>query len=85
MREDFEGTRVVTVPAEERAAVTARLKRRRTARILCGVLIPVVVLTVFFAVMLNVRTLGVGTGNTDGAYGTVLADIEGITEANPES
>lgn len=33
--------------------------------------------------MLNVRTLGVGTGNTDGAYGTVLADIEGITEANP--
>lgn len=83
MREDFEGTRVVTVSAEERAAVTARLKRRRTARILCGVLIPVVVLTVFFAVMLNVRTLGVGTGNTDGAYGTVLADIEGITEANP--
>lgn len=47
MREDFEGTRVVTVSAEERAAVTARLKRRRTARILCGVLIPVVVLTVF--------------------------------------
>lgn len=83
MREKFENVRIVTVPAEERAAVAARMKRRRLVRILCGILIPVVVLTVFFAVMLDVRALGVGTGNTDGAYGTVLADIEGITEANP--
>lgn len=43
----------------------------------------VVVLTVFLSVFMNDKSLGVGQGDTSGKYGTVLADIEGITIANP--
>lgn len=39
----------------------------------------------FFSVVLNARrSLGVGIGSTDCAYKTVLADIEGISAANPK-
>lgn len=78
-----ENVKIVKIPAEQKIAVAARLKRRRITRILCGVFIPVIVITVFFSVILNARSLGAGKGSTDGAYGTVLADIDGITEANP--
>lgn len=83
MNDILKDAKVVLVPAEKRTVVERRVKRRRTAAILCGVLIPVVVLTIFFSVMLNARDLGVGEGNLDEAYDTVLADIDGITEANP--
>lgn len=59
------------------------VRARKTRIILCAVLIPVVAFTLFFAIVLNVRSLGVGEGSLDGAYTTVLADIEGLRDANP--
>lgn len=83
MSEELAGVKVVSVSPEEKRVLAARLKKRRVAKILCAVLIPVIVVTVFFSVILNAESLGVGEGNTDGAYGTVLADIPNITVANP--
>ena len=75
--------RTVLLSSEREAAIERRCKRKRTAKIVAAVLIVVVAFTLFFAIVLNAKGLGVGTGNTDGAYGTVLANIEGITEADP--
>ena len=48
-------------------------------------LIVAIAFVVFFSVVLNARrSLGVGIGSTDCAYKTVLADIEGISAANPK-
>lgn len=74
----------VTVPAEIRSRAERNLKRRRLIKLLVGLLVPVVAITVFLAVVCDTRSLGGDfVGNLDGAYGTVLADIEGIAEANP--
>ena len=75
--------RTVLLSSEREAAIERRCKRKRTAKIVAAVLIVVVAFTLFFAIVLNAKGLGVGTGNTNGAYGTVLANIEGITEADP--
>lgn len=83
MREVKFDARVTLLPAEQVARVDRRCRRKRNAKIIAGVLIPVVVFTLFFTIMLNVRDLGVGTGSTDGKYARVLSDIEGITEADP--
>lgn len=83
MREGKFDARVTLLPAEQVARVDRRCRRKRNAKIIAGVLIPVVVFTLFFTIMLNVRDLGVGTGSTDGKYARVLSDIEGITEADP--
>ena len=76
-----EGT--VLVPRERREKAEKRGKRQALLRVLVPVLIVVIVLTVLLAVVCNDTRLGVGQGNLDHAYGTVLANIEGITEANP--
>lgn len=83
MREGKFDARVTLLPAEQVARVDRRCRRKRNAKIIAGVLIPVMVFTLFFTIMLNVRDLGVGTGSTDGKYARVLSDIEGITEADP--
>ena len=75
--------RVTLLPAEREEEITRRVKRKRAAKIVAVLLVLVVAFTLFFAIVLNVNSLGVGRGNTDGAYGTVLADIEGITDADP--
>ena len=69
----------------EVSRVAARRERKaRAMKIACAVLVPFCVIVIVFAWLLNARSLGIdGTGNTDSAYGTVLADIEGITQANP--
>ena len=74
----------VTVPAEIRSRAERNTKHRRLIKLLVGLLVPVVVITVFMAVVCDTRTLGGDfVGNLDGAYGNVLSDIEGITEADP--
>ena len=78
-----DGAAVVLLPPDREEDVRRRTKKKRAARIAAAVIVPIVILTVFFAVMLNVRALGVGEGSTGGAYGKVLADIDGITRANP--
>lgn len=75
--------RVALLPAEREEEISRRVKRKRAAKIVAVLLVLVVAFTLFFAIVLNVNSLGVGRGNTDGAYGTVLADIEGITDADP--
>lgn len=76
------GTVNVSPELERRAE--HNVKRRRLAKILAGVLVPVAAITVFLAVVCNATCLGGDfTGNLDGAYGVVLSDIDGITEANP--
>ena len=69
----------------EVSRIAARRERKtRAMKIACAVLVPFCVIVIVFAWLLNARSLGIdGTGNTDSAYGTVLADIEGITQANP--
>lgn len=76
-----EGT--VLVPREQREKAEKRGKRQALMRVLVPVLVVVIVLTVLLAVVCNDTRLGVGQGNLDHAYATVLADIDGITEANP--
>lgn len=75
--------RVVLLPAEGEEEISRRVKRKRAAKIVAVLLVLVVAFTLFFAIVLNVNSLGVGRGNTDGKFGTVLADIEGITDADP--
>lgn len=48
-----------------------------------AVILPVYAITVFFTVVLNAETTGVGVGSLDGAYAKVISDIEGIVDANP--
>ena len=67
-----DGAAVVLLPPDREEDVRRRTKKKRAARIAAAVTMPIVILTVFFAVMLNVRALGVGEGSTDGAYGKVL-------------
>ncbi len=53
-------------------------------KLLLGFISAIIVITVFLSVVLNVTNLGTnGTGENNGLYGTVLADIEGINVANP--
>lgn len=82
---EFNGSNIsVTLVSEgTKTRAAANLRRRKTVKILCGILIPVVVLTIFLSVILNPTYPGVPVGSVDGAYGTVLADIDGIVEANP--
>lgn len=75
--------RVTMLPAEREEEISRRVKRKRAVKIVAVLLVLVVAFTLFFAIVLNVNSLGVGRGNTDGAYGRVLADIEGITDADP--
>ena len=75
--------RVTLLPAKREEEISRRVKRKRAAKIVAVVLVLVVAFTLFFAIVLNVNSLGVGRGDTDGAYGRVLADIEGITDADP--
>ena len=75
--------RVLLLSAQKEEEVARRLRRKRTVKIVAVLLVLVVAFTLFFAITLNAKSLGVGKGSTDGAYGTVLADIDGITEANP--
>lgn len=60
-------------------------KRKKTKLIVTAVVLSVVlVLAIFVACELNVSNLGIKSeGNKDKAYGYVLANIEGIKEANP--
>lgn len=75
---------VVAVPTPLRERAESNLKRRRLVKLLVGLLVPAIIITVFMAVVCDVRSLGIVPDvNEDGAYGTVLADIEGITDANP--
>lgn len=72
------------MPAALRDRAERNVRRRRTVNLLVGLLVPAIVLTVFLSVICDARSLGTDSvGNTDGAYGVVLADIEGLTEANP--
>lgn len=75
--------RVLLLSAQKEEEVARRLRRKRTVKIVAVLLVLVVAFTLFFAITLNAKSLGVGKGSTDGAYGKVLADIDGITEANP--
>lgn len=75
--------RVLLLPAEREEAVRRGVRRKKIAKAVAVVLVLVVAFTLFFAIVLNVNSLGVGRGNTDGKFGTVLADIEGITDADP--
>ena len=75
--------RVLLLPAEREEAVRRGVRRKKIAKAVAVVLVLVVAFTLFFAIVLNVNSLGVGRGNTDGVYDTVLADIEGITDADP--
>ena len=75
--------RVLLLSAQKEEEVARRLRRKRTVKIVAVLLVLVVAFTLFFAIVLDVHSLGVGKGSTDGAYGTVLADIDGIKEANP--
>ena len=75
---------IVNGPAVLRDRAERNVRRRRTVNLLVGLLVPAIVLTVFLSVICDARSLGTDSvGNTDGAYGVVLADIEGLTEANP--
>ena len=67
--------RVALLPAEREEEISRRVKRKRAAKIVAVLLVLVVAFTLFFAIVLNVNSLGVGRGNTVGAYGTVLANI----------
>lgn len=59
----------------------------KKTKILTGIFVPigviVIVLTVFLSVIFQGRDIRAGIGATNGNYKTVLADIEGVTEANP--
>lgn len=75
---------IVNVPAALRDRAERNVRRRRTVNLLVGLLVPAIVLTVFLSVICDARSLGTDSvGNTDGAYGVVLSNIEGLTEANP--
>lgn len=82
-RQAMKDVNVVLVPEELTARANKNLKRRRACKVVCALVIVAVVLTVFFSVILQPVSLGAGKGSVDGKYGYVLADIEGITEANP--
>ena len=75
---------IVNVPAALRDRAERNVRRRRTVNLLVGLLVPAIVLTVFLSVICDARSLGTDSvGNTDGVYGVVLSNIEGLTEANP--
>lgn len=75
----------VVLRSEREDKKALRARRRVTAAKFAGggLLLAVVTLTVFFSVLLNAFTQRTGDGATGGGYEYVLADIEGITEANP--
>lgn len=52
-------------------------------KVLIGVGVFAVLLTVFMCVVCHDVTIVEGTGNLDGKYKTVLANVDGIVEANP--
>ncbi len=60
-----------------------RKRKGNGIKIFIGILVPVVLFTMFLAVVCNDTTIKVGLGNCDGQYATVLANIDGIVEANP--
>lgn len=82
-RQAMKGVNVVLVPEEITARADKNLKRRKIGKVICVLLIVAVVFAVFFSVILQPVSLGVGVGNLNGEYGFVLADIKGLTEANP--
>lgn len=57
--------------------------KKNGIKIFIGILVPVVIFTMFLAVVCNDTTINVGDGNLNGKYATVLANIDGIVEANP--
>lgn len=82
MREGKFDARVTLLPAEQVARVDRRCRRKRNAKIIAGVLIPVVVFTLFFTIMLNVRDLGVGTGSTEADPRLIDIAMLGAHDAN---
>ena len=62
-----------------------KVEKKKVApiKILMGLFVPFILLTIFFSVLLNDATVDVGTGATDGKYASVLSGIDGIVEANP--
>lgn len=62
-----------------------KVEKKKVApiKILMGIFVPFILLTIFFSVLLNDATVDVGTGATDGKYASVLSGIDGIVEANP--
>lgn len=57
--------------------------KKNGIKVFIGILVPVVIFTMFLAVVCNDTTINVGEGNLNGKYATVLANIDGIVEANP--
>ena len=62
-----------------------KVEKKKVApiKILMGLFVPFILLTIFFSVLLNDATVDVGMGATDGKYASVLSGIDGIVEANP--
>lgn len=58
-------------------------KLRLRHKIWIGVGVLALLVTVFMCVVCHDTTINEGDGNLDGKYMTVLADIDGIVEANP--
>lgn len=57
--------------------------KRNGIKVFIGILVPLVIFTMFLAVVCNDTTITVGKGNLNGQYATVLASIDGIVDANP--
>lgn len=60
-------------------------EKRKVApiKILMGIFVPFVLVTIFLSVLLNDATIDTSNSVDNGKYVTVLADIDGIVEANP--
>lgn len=56
---------------------------KKKYKVLIALSVVFVVLTTFFCVVLHDVTIAEGDGELNGKYQTVLADIDGIVEANP--
>lgn len=81
---DISEVKIINVSAELKKKAKRNVSRRKALTACVILLVVAIAFVVFFSVVLNARSLGVGIGSTDGAYKTVLANIEGISAANPK-
>lgn len=81
---DISEVKIINVSAELQKKAKRNVSRRKALTACVILLVVAIAFVVFFSVVLNARSLGVGIGSTDGAYKTVLANIEGISAANPK-
>lgn len=75
---DISEVKIINVSAELQKKAKRNVSRRKALTACVILLVVAIAFVVFFSVVLNARSLGVGIGSTDGAYKTVLANIEGM-------